>query len=214
MSLRSICGLALLCCVSPAWAQQSVQLPTLSVFTVDTTVSVPDRGGIFSGGVGRAFGGTSSRGGLLPGRRSLGSSRSAGGLQVRARVIDLGELDRLVLAAAENEVSGAPPLDPLSRRLQLAAHEEPAQPGNSVAAIRRRQAVEAAVENEAGVINWERGLAAEQAGKPQIARIYYRLAARQLTGDERKRVIARLNRLAEADVRGADTKEAPEVPPH
>ena len=41
---------------------QAVQLPTFRYFTVDTTVSVPDRGGAVLGGVSRASSGTTSRG--------------------------------------------------------------------------------------------------------------------------------------------------------
>ena len=46
----------------PPNAPTTVQLPTFSFFTVQTTVSVPDSGGAFLGGIGRGADGGSSRG--------------------------------------------------------------------------------------------------------------------------------------------------------
>ena len=64
-----------------AWAQvpATVQLPTYSFFSVGTSVSVPDRGSAYLGGVNRASTGSSEFGiPLRPfGNRSYGSQRSA-----------------------------------------------------------------------------------------------------------------------------------------
>lgn len=89
---------------------QAVQLPEFRYFTVNTTVSVPDRGGVYLGGVNRASSGSVSRGVPLlsdiPGAGRLfrdaasGSSASAAGVSVQATIIDHAELDRAVLAAA------------------------------------------------------------------------------------------------------------------
>ena len=53
---------------------QAVQLPTFNYFTVQTTVSVPDRGGAVLGGVNRASSGTTSRGFGPLRNRASGSS--------------------------------------------------------------------------------------------------------------------------------------------
>ena len=64
-----------------AFGQQgtAVQLPTFSYFTTNTTVSVPDRGSVYLGGVNRAASGRNEFGApLLPFRnRSFGTERSA-----------------------------------------------------------------------------------------------------------------------------------------
>jgi hypothetical protein len=91
-----VCGILLwVVAVSDARAQ-TVQLPSRQVFSVNTSVLVPDRGGAYLGGVRRSSQGVTQRGPLR--NRSLGGATSAGGASVHATVIDLRELDRLVLA--------------------------------------------------------------------------------------------------------------------
>ena len=78
----------------------TVQLPSFSIFSVNTTVSVPDRGGMYLGGVNRAREGSSTRG-LGPLRnRGIGADRAANGVTVHAQIHDQDELDRAVLADA------------------------------------------------------------------------------------------------------------------
>ena len=67
--------------VSPAVAQlpATVQLPSFSYFGVDTSVSVPDRGSISLGGVGRSSSGSTAFGPVLGPRwpsfgRQIGAS--------------------------------------------------------------------------------------------------------------------------------------------
>src|SRR3954451_10129685 len=69
----------------------TVQLPTFSVFTVQTTVSVPDSGGAYLGGSGRGADSSVSRSPLR--NRALGSSRVASGVSVGATIIDHDEID-------------------------------------------------------------------------------------------------------------------------
>src|SRR5262245_56452667 len=78
----------------------TVQLPTFSVFTVQTTVSVPDSGGAFLGGLSRARDGSTTRGFGPLKNRGLASSRGASGMSIHARIIDNHELDEAVLAEA------------------------------------------------------------------------------------------------------------------
>ena len=66
----------------------TVQLPTYHYFGVSTTVSVPDRGGLYMGGVNRS----------RWGRR--GRATSAGGMSINATIIDHDAMDRALLAEA------------------------------------------------------------------------------------------------------------------
>jgi len=72
---------------------QTVQLPTMRVFSLDTTVAVPDQGSAYLGGIGRSAQSSSSRGPLSTGR-AYGSSTTQGTARVNASIIDLEELDR------------------------------------------------------------------------------------------------------------------------
>src|SRR5205085_7623767 len=68
-------------------------------FTVQTTVSVADGGGMSLGGINRAADGTVTRG-MAPLNRGIGSSRGASGVSVHATIIDREEMDKAVLAEA------------------------------------------------------------------------------------------------------------------
>src|SRR4051812_25435902 len=103
---RAVTGFGSICLsISAAVAQQplpatTVQLPSYSVFTVQTTVSVPDGGGAYLGGL-KSGASNSSRFGIGPlSNRGLSSSRSASGMSVSATVIDHAEIDRAILAEA------------------------------------------------------------------------------------------------------------------
>ena len=88
--------------VSAQGIPQVVQLPTFSFFTVSTTVSVPDSGAGFLGGVKRRSASRSSRGvpglsgfpfaGRLFRNDSISSSASSSGAYVNANIIDHGGL--------------------------------------------------------------------------------------------------------------------------
>jgi len=112
--LACACGAS----VAPA---QVVQLPTYRVFSVGTSVSVPDGGAAYLGGVTRGAWGSSSRGvpGLsqVPGlnrlftNRGIGSSVSSSHAYATATIIDHAEMDRMLLSEAgarrgEFEVAG------------------------------------------------------------------------------------------------------------
>src|SRR5687768_5971375 len=93
----------------PPNAPTTVQLPTFSFFTVQTTVSVPDSGGAYLGGIGRGADGSTTRG-IGPLRnRGFGSTRAASGVSVHATIIDRDEMDQAVLAqAADNSKTVVP----------------------------------------------------------------------------------------------------------
>ena len=69
-----------------------VQAPVFSQFSVQTSVSVPDRGGVLLGGVGRAADGTRSFG-FTPNGSSRGRSVSNTSASSHVYIIDFNELD-------------------------------------------------------------------------------------------------------------------------
>ena len=83
--------------VYPADAQV-VQLPTTGSFSIQSGVSVPDSGSAYAGGYRSGAIGSQSQGPL--GRSAYGSQTSSASASVRATIIDLGELDRMILSQA------------------------------------------------------------------------------------------------------------------
>jgi hypothetical protein len=125
------CLLAVLGLASEAAAQISVQLPTYSTFSVNTTVVVPDRGGMWSGG-----GGQSSFGGLRsapPGQMLRTVRQGAARMGVTAWIHDRPALDRATLDRA------AAPFGP-SARSSKALPSDAGAP--SISALRRQRAAE------------------------------------------------------------------------
>lgn len=179
-------------CGSSARAQLAgvVQLPTFNVFTVQTTVSAPDSGGAYVGGLGRRFSTGVRRGPL---NRGTGAGVHAGGVRVTTRVIDHAEHDRLVLRGA---ASGEVEQDEFTRKLADADESTAGRPAESVAAIRRRKASEnaaaAAERRAAGEEHLRQGRLAEQAGRLASARSHYYFAARKLDGHARREALDRL----------------------
>src|SRR5215472_5520233 len=74
--------------IGPALPATTVQLPTFSVFTVQTTVSVPDGGGMSLGGIDRGVDSTVNRNSGLTRNRGIGSTRAASGVSASATIID------------------------------------------------------------------------------------------------------------------------------
>lgn len=92
-----ICGLGMM---APCSAQV-IQLPTMGNFQVSTTVAVPDGGASSLGGIRSSAAGSNARGfGPLSNRSASGVGR-AGSASVHVQIIDLDELDRAILAMAE-----------------------------------------------------------------------------------------------------------------
>ncbi len=94
---------------------QTVMLPTVGVFSIDTAVAVPDRGSTYLGGNSRSQSGQVSRLGGVPGL-SYGASRSSNGVSAHVTIIDLDALDRAILASLTDrgsQAAGVP--DSLSR---------------------------------------------------------------------------------------------------
>ncbi len=197
----------------------TVQLPSFSFFSVRTTVSVPDGGGAYLGGINRGRD-SSSRRGL--GNRAIGSDRNAGGVMVRAQIHDLDELDKAVLADAAAK-RGA--IDPdlakaelirrgvgrgMDDRTGAGAANHDISP-SSVAVIRAKNAAAAeAREKEAGE-TFAKAEAAQAQGKTGIAKIYYQMASSRATGELKLLAEARLAALNQRKGAGAAVADAASV---
>jgi len=193
-----------------------VQLPTFSAFSVGTTVSVPDRGSVFLGGIGRASSGRSESGvPLLPLRpfrnSSISAARSASGAQVTVTIHDFDALDPYLrsqpggsqslqvpqpraAAAANIAPRGNAPAGP-SWRLALpagAGSSPPASAAVGAAEIRAQRAAQQAVRQDEAIGLLERGRRAEANGKPNVARIYYQMAADRASGELKQQVLMKL----------------------
>jgi hypothetical protein len=193
-------------------APTTVQLPTFSFFGVRTTVSVPDRGRVFMGGVNRAASGRNEFGTpLLPFRnRSIGMDRSASSTWMSVYVHDFEAMDKQLRGQATAagvstlQTSRLPARAPQQIALESPSPvknvwRQPAAAGPaamSVAQLRvQHQREERARDAEAE--RWlERAKNAEAAGKANVARVYYQMAARRASGELKDRIAARLESLS------------------
>ncbi len=185
----------------------TVQLPSFSIFSVNTTVSVPDGGGMYLGGVNRARDGSTSRGFGPFANRGIGGDRMASGVSVQATIIDHDELDRAVLAEA---AARRAPADPdtakaalLSRHVGrdatcIAATSGRATGGSSdsVAAIRAKNAAAADERASEAARYFAQAQQAEADGKPAVAKIYYQMVVRRDAGMLKQQAEERLTTLA------------------
>jgi len=197
-----------------AFAQQAttVQLPTYSFFTTNTTVSVPDRGSVYLGGVSRAASGRNEFGcPLLPFRnRSFGTERSASNASVSVYIHDFEAMDEYLLSQPTSGRSLEPlaagrqagtgsfstPTRDVARRPELAGRVPGSAAAMSVEELRaERVRVEKSRHEEA--LKWlERGRTAEASGKAGVARVYYQMAARRATGDLKDQIAVRLEAVS------------------
>jgi hypothetical protein len=183
-------------------------LPSFSFFSVNTTVSVPDRGGMYLGGVNRARDGNWTRGFGPLANRAIGGDRMAGGASVHATIIDHEELDRATLAAAAAKRGPADPdaakADALASHVGRADESIAATSGrelalpDSVAAIKARNAAAAEERSVEAAKFFAQAQQAEADGKPAIAKIYYHMVARRDGGSLKQQAEERLAALAKA----------------
>lgn len=108
------------CVAQRPFVNQTVQLPTVSIFNIRTVVSVPDGGVIHLGGVSRHASGRISRG--MPGvagpwarpfqNRATGYSTSASNMNARVQIISTRELEKEVMAEADRRILISQSSDP------------------------------------------------------------------------------------------------------
>ena len=200
-----------------AWGQ-AVQLPTFQVFSVNTTVSVPDGGGALLGGINRAADSSVTRGlplaGKIPGlgplanNRGIASTRSASNMSVHATIIDNHELDEAVLATAAARRGGVSLNDKQALATQqradyisrnLARAEQPVPETKTAAPsideIRRKNELAAANRDAEAQSFFAKAQAAEAEQKPGVAKVYYQMVARRATGELKSLAETRLAAL-------------------
>jgi hypothetical protein len=216
-----------------AVAQQgatTVQLPTLSSFSASTTVTVPDRGMAYLGGVNRAAEGRNEFGvPLLPFRpfRNVGIGRevSSSGMWVSVTIHDFDAMDRYLLSqpTAFSQSLG----DRRSQAAALAGTLQPRDPGYgaswrvatpsgaggpptmSVAQARAERQRQQATRADEAADFFRRAQEAEEAGKMGVAKIYYQMAARRATGELKGQVTDRLDAIGRGQTASKIAQDRP-----
>lgn len=224
-ALRWLLSLVLFVLVaSPVAAQNAVQLPTLSSFRTGTTVSVPDRGSVYTGGVNRAADGRNEFGApLLPfGNRSIGSERSASSVWTSVYIHDFQAMDEALLSRARGSTYRPPvrrsltpspsatagsrtlPAQPQAARTTWQARSTPLPTtgplSQSVAQLKAERVGEQQARAGEAQQLFERGKTAEIKGKLNVARIYYRLASQKAQGPLQEQILAQLKLVSTPSV--------------
>jgi hypothetical protein len=176
---------------------QVVQLPSYHVFSWSGTVSVPDQGTGTAASVNQSSSGSNEFGGFLLRNSSMGSARSAAGVAVSAQIHDFPAMEAdLEQAAARAHGDGS--LSAAARQTGNSRTRAAAdQPLPSLADIRRQQAAAVAARQDEALELFRRGERAQADGKPTVAGVYYRMAARQATGQLAQQVRAAEQSLRE-----------------
>lgn len=216
-------GLAPLCA-------QTIQLPTQRIVGIGTTVSVPDRGSMYLGGIGQSQTGSDSRGVPLFGKvplvdrlfrnRAIGSNTGSSGLAVNVMIHDMNEMDQALLAAAAEREGKSPQTLLIARRAQelgstLTSEEKSStrrSPGNatSIAAIRAEQQRDRAAADQEALDLLAQAREAVQDNKPGLAKIYLRMAAKRGSSDvayEARQVFDEIQRAAA--IKSASQRSSP-----
>ena len=163
---------------SPLHAQQGVQLPVVSATSVNTTVSVPDRGSAMLGGVSSAQSARSQYGPLRTGS-SRGLSRQATSISTNVYIHDLQAMDEALLNSVSTESSTRSV--PASKRA-----------ANSDVPESAKRPAESPVEKAAKFEQLARR--ADDAGRHGAARLHWQVAAKYGS----KQAAARLAELSKA----------------
>ena len=143
-------------------AQQTVQLPVVSSTSVNTTVSVPDRGSALLGGVSSAQSGRNQYGPIRPGT-STGLERRASSITAHVYIHDLQAMDEAILNSAPTRSS------PLSTSI-----------GNRSNSLLTREPATVSDESSASkAVRFERlAKQAENAHKTGVAKLHWQAAAK------------------------------------
>lgn len=216
---------AALCVIgSSADAQFAVQQPVVGFTGVNTTVSVPDSGGAYLGGLGHSAYGERLVGPFRPGFVA-GATHAHSGMSAHVWIHDPAEMDHRLLRGAQ------PPAPPLADRhaenvwqqlVRRAAEREQrpaviARPERPVAAKRRADADRLAQETarSEAARQYQLGVQAQERGRGGLARLHYRAAERLGSIAARERLAALHSPQALApSVAGFDREgEAPAEPP-
>ena len=195
------CGLV---SIALAQAPTTVQLPTFSFFTVNTSVSVPDSGGSYLGGLMRGRDSSSMRG-LAPfplaANRGLSSDRMAGGMSIRAWIHDFRKLDDALLAEAAGKGRETDPAAVGGKALADSLEKSPAgnpsaeAPLLSVADIRRQNEQQDAAQREEALAYFTKAEEYRTAGKLGLAKLNYQRAAARDAGKVKEAALVRIRAM-------------------
>lgn len=183
----------------------TVMLPSQSQFSVNTSVLVPDSGGVLLGSVNRASSGYVSRGFSPFTNRAFGRSLGSSTATAHVYVIDLGEMDRRMLeeaaglrhASYRQYVMAYPKVAQATKitsdgRNDLAATSEAKRVTSGLSLADQKKladdedAVALAKNHAAAARSLERAEEAEHKGMPGVAKSYYLAAVRQGNSAVRK----------------------------
>ena len=196
--------------ISSAQPPTTVQLPTFSFFTVNTSVSVPDSGGTYLGGLLRGRDSSTMRGlAPFPGlaNRGIGSERSSGGMSIRAWVHDFRKLDDALLAEAAAKRRESDPAalrgETLAGSLEKSSAGNPAAeaPLLSVADIRRQNEQQDAAQREEALAYFTKAEEYRIAGKLGLAKLNYQRAAARDGGKVKEAALVRIRGMEQEQVK-------------
>lgn len=182
----------------PVMAQQAstVQLPSFSYFSVDTTVSAPDRGGMSLGGVRRSSTGSTAFGpGFGPRSRAFGRQASASTVTVHAAVHDFDAMDQQLLEQAKRSYARSKSARPAGRSASSSAESAPT---GSLAEARRQRAADVDAEQKQVLDYMTQAERANARGKPQVAKVLYQMAERRASGELKAKARQKLAALKNA----------------
>lgn len=143
------------------FAQQAVQQPVVGTTSINTTVSVPDRGTTYLGGVSSAQSGRTQYGPFRSGP-STGLTRQASSMSVNVYIHDLHAMDEAIL-------NSAPTFSEPRRMVPGVASRSPAR---ELVAEKEVSAVEKAQMFE------QLARKSEAAGKLSVAKLHWQMAAK------------------------------------
>jgi hypothetical protein len=202
---------------------QVIQLPTFRFFGLSTTVSVPDRGSAYLGGVSRSAMSRSERGlpilsrvpvaGRAFGNRAIAGRTDLSGASVSAYIHDFEAMDEELLgqaAAAARRSTSAVRRQPGNANVTARSATPPrslpsgqisdAAGRTSVADLRRQQQIQKhASQTEANLAarrDIERAKELMASGKSGLARMYLQQAAKQADPQLRTEIAAMFNNLS------------------
>ncbi len=175
---------------------QVVQLPTFRTFGMSTTVSVPDRGSAYLGGISGSSMHRRERGvpglGHVPlagrafGNRAIGGRTRAGGVSVSAHIHDFEAMEDDLLRQA----------NPVVGRATAAARPPDGAGRSSIAELRRQAAADERAEQMAAQQDFDRGRQLLSQGRANIAKVYLQRAAKRGDAELRARIAAVLRKQA------------------
>ena len=185
---------------SIALAQQptTVQLPTFRFFSVSTTVSVPDRGSTYLGGIGSSGSRSTSRGIGPLANRAGAHDTGASGMSISATIHDFEAMDKALLAEASlHRAPWREGVDVAAEMRSIEARRaatSEALPG-SVASIKAEKAAEEAEKTAELRELLTKAQAYENQGKPAVAKAFYQMVARRGSGELARFAAERLQAL-------------------